>query len=194
MSTCLSSLSPTVTAVPRDAHPSSKQSSASHALVPSYSLSAHILSSQPTSSPVCSLSWSIHLFQLQKASLGSLSSQGASASRVVIPAGELWRGGGVCSWATHSLACAQGGWKPRCILLLTLTTTAGQMWISKGFSEADSWSSFFLSASPDAMLTFNIFLWRVGMTELFICVKTTKLGKIVTFSLFLLALAAESSG
>lgn len=73
-----------------------KQSNASHALVPSCSLSAHILSSQTPSFPLCSL-WSAPLSQLQKALLGSLSSQGTSVSRVVIPAGEFWRGRGVCS-------------------------------------------------------------------------------------------------
>lgn len=76
---------------------SSKQSSASHALILSCSLSACILSSQPLlfpCAPCCGLLLCLHP---RKPLLGSLSSWGTSVSRVVIPAGELWRGRGVCS-------------------------------------------------------------------------------------------------
>lgn len=69
--------------------------------------------------------------------------------------------------------------------------TAEQMWISKGFSKQTSEAVFFSSASPDAMLTFSNFFWSIGMAELFINVKKTKLDKIAYFSLSLLAHAAE---
>lgn len=119
MPTCLSSLSPTGTAVPRGPHPLLQPHPSSPVLpmlwfpVATYLLTFSALDTLLP--PLCSLLWSTHLSQLQKALLGSLSSQWTSASRVVIPAGELWRGRGVCSQATHSLACAQYGWKPRCI-------------------------------------------------------------------------------